>query len=1145
MATRRFSFGWQCIAVLLAVVGLFSMRIGAQNAMGRIVGVITDQTGSVIPGARVTVANVDTGISGETISTEDGSYQFLLLPIGNYRITAELPGFRTATTTAQKLEINQSLKIDLRLEVGATSETVEVAAQAGGVETVNATIGAAVTANQIRSLPLNGRNVMDLATLQPGVIPAPTGTTRGGSQTFSIAGSRNNTITFLLDGGVNSDLMFNGLVLNPNPDATEEFRVITSNYSSEYGRNAGGIVSVVTRSGTNDFHGALYDYVRNGALNANSFFNNQQGLPRNNLKRNQFGVTVAGPVAIPNVFNGRNKLFFMTSYQGQRLSQRLTGNRVLAPTPAELNGDFSRSVNGRPDASVVTWLTRYPNYQSNPSLAAQAIISPSAISPVAKAYIQNNLIPSSPAGSIFPTGVNTNNANEVTGKIDYAMSAADHFSATFGGSRTSILNPFANASFTGANVAGYPNLDRANRYLGNLAYVRTFSPALINEVRLSAQRNRLYTYGLGATLPTPNQLGVNIQSDDPNGPPRLSFQALGLNTGFSQQGPANYFGNTYTLSDALTWVQGRHTFKFGVTYNPYVQNMVYDYYVNGQFDFFSASGGSSFSGNGFANFLMGLPDRYRQYNKDPENFHTHNIAPYFHEEWKVTRNLTLNLGLRYEYNSPKFNTFLHSYAQTWGHQSKLFPNAPIGLLFPGDPGAPMGSNFPDRNDWAPRFGFAWDPNGNGRTSIRGGVGVFYDIPTGYIGNVNVLNSPPFVAGADLFYTASKTGTDILANPYAALGRPDPFPSRPFTKDLDFAASGYLPFGGTVGFFDPHLRTPYVYQYNLSVQREILRNTTFQIAYIGSSSHKLTGGIDSNPFVKGSNPPVRLYNTQPGINGAYVFSNFPTNPNVGQAHYNSMAVGLTKRFGETKAGPLSYQVSYTWGKSIDNQTDRNSVPFYNWFQFKGPSDFDLTHYVAISGTWELPFDRLWKSGSKVLTRGWTLYPIITRRSGLPLNVKAGLSTSGTNPGPSGAGDASLVQANLVGTIQFYNPRNGTRASNGRTGNFWFDPSAFSNAGLAAINGALNPALATYGTLGRNSFRGPGITNVNLTIGKIIGVYKERAKVELRADFFNALNTPQWQNPSTSISSGTFGQITGTGTTTDAAPRVIQLSLRLTF
>ena len=311
-----------------------------QDATGRIVGTATDPTGAVIPNVKVTVTNPDTKISKDTVSGADGSYQVLLLPIGMYQVSAEAQGFRKLVTQAQKLEINQSLRIDLKLEVGAATETVEVNADASGVETVEAMLGTAVTANQILSAPLNGRNVMDLATLLPGVIPSSSSGQVPGPMNFSIAGARNDSITYLLDGGVNNDLLSNGLVLNPNPDAIEEFRVLTSNYNAEFGRSAGGVVNVVTRSGTNDLHGAFYDYIRNNFFNANSFFNNQQGLPRDNLKRNQFGATMSGPVVLPKALNGRNKLFFMTSYQGQRLTRLLTANKVAVMTPAGVDRRF-------------------------------------------------------------------------------------------------------------------------------------------------------------------------------------------------------------------------------------------------------------------------------------------------------------------------------------------------------------------------------------------------------------------------------------------------------------------------------------------------------------------------------------------------------------------------------------------------------------------------------------------------------------------------------------------------------------------------------------------------------------------------------------------------------------------------------------
>src|SRR6202046_1888137 len=312
----------QCPLTLLAIAGLISFSVSAQDTTGRIIGVITDPSGSAVPKAAIRVTNVQTNVTNTTMSADDGAYQVLELPIGSYRVTVEATGFRRSVAAPQPLEINQSLKIDVKLEVGATSETVQVEANASGVDTVSATVANTVTAHEIVNAPLNGRDVMALAFTMPGVTPTTTGTpgTSGAAGTFSIGGGRPDSITYLMDGGVNNDLLSNGLVLDPNPDAIEEFKILTNNYSAEYGRNAGGIVSVVTRSGTNTFHGSAYDYVRNGDFNANTFFNNQAALPVDPLKRNQFGVTVGGPIYIPKVVNLKDKLFFFIGYQGQRQS---------------------------------------------------------------------------------------------------------------------------------------------------------------------------------------------------------------------------------------------------------------------------------------------------------------------------------------------------------------------------------------------------------------------------------------------------------------------------------------------------------------------------------------------------------------------------------------------------------------------------------------------------------------------------------------------------------------------------------------------------------------------------------------------------------------------------------------------------------
>ncbi len=618
--------------------------------------------------------------------------------------------------------------------------------------------------------------------------------------------------------------------------------------------------------------------------------------------------------------------------------------------------------------------------------------------------------------------------------------------------------------------------------------------------------------------------------------------------GYSVQGPTALIDNTYTWSDTISWNKGKHNFKGGFSYTPYQNNTAYDFYVNGEFAFYG-TGGGSFSQNDKADFLLGLPDEYQQFGRAPSNIRTYNIAGFFQDEWKVRRNLTLTLGIRYEYSSPKRDTQGRSFSLGLGQQSTVFTGAPKGLLFPGDANAPTGSNFPDKNDWAPRFGFAWDPKGDGKMSIRGGFGVFYDILKGE-DNLQFNGQAPFFGYADLFFDPLSGNptkqSNYLTDPFGATGQPNSFPSRPPPRNLDFNAAGDLPFGGGgVYFVDPHLRTPYVYQYNLSVQREILHDTTLEVSYIGSDSHKLTGLVDANPFILGTK--ARLFNAQPGVPSSS-FSYLDLFANVGSANYNSMAVGISKRYSDTRfLGNLAYQLSYTYGHSIDNESGFRSstsrVPAYNWNRFRASSDFDLTHYAAISGTWELPFAKAWEQGPKVLTRGWTLYPIITYRSGVPLDVTAGLSRSRTAVGPSGVGDSSSVRANLINQMTFFEPST-SQTVGGRKGNYYFDPSAFERASLNSLQSsgaaATNAALRTYGTLGRNAFRGPDRANFDIAVTKNLYVYKESARVEIRADCFNCFNHAEFNNPSVSITSSLFGQIS-----TTAEPRIVQVAARFIF
>src|SRR5207253_602777 len=445
--------------------------------------------------------------------------------------------------------------------------------------------------------------------------------------------------------------------------------------------------------------------------------------------------------------------------------------------------------------------------------------------------------------------------------------------------------------------------------------------------------------------------------------------------------------------------------------------------------------------------------------------------------------------------------------------------------------APTGSNFPDKNDWAPRFGFAWSPGTSGKTSIRGGVGVFYDILKGE-DNLQFNGQAPFFAFADLQtfspVTTNPTSDPLnMTKPFVAANQPNPFPSTPPSKNLNFAAAGFLPIGGSAVYsVDPYLRTPYVYQYNLDIQREVTTNTVLDVAYAGSSSHKLTGLFDSNPFIPGQTS--RIFNTPSG-NPANAFNYLDTFGNVGWADYNSLQLGVRGKPRDVRAiGTVGYQFSWTYSKSMDNESGfraRDSrVPYFNRNQFKSVSDFDLTHYVSLSGSWELPFAKMWSSGPSRLTRGWTIQPIINYRSGEPLDVLAGLSRSRTTPGASAAGDQNLVRANLVAPITYFDPHT-SQTINGRKGNYFLDPTAFSRASLIltpaqGFDPINNPSQRTYGTLGRNAFRGPTRTNVDVSIAKITNIDEIR-KLEFRAEMFNMPNLALFRNPNPTLTAGAFG------------------------
>jgi hypothetical protein len=1037
--------------------------------------------------------------------------------------------------------------------VGAVKDIITVEGGASAVETENSTLGATVSGNAISALPLNGRNTLDLLSTQPGVTPKNSEASRqaGG---YSIGGGRSDSVTYLLDGGLNNHLIDNGIVINPNPDAVGEFRVLQSNYAAEYGRTGGGVVSVVIKSGTNSLHGTAFDYLRNEDLDANTFFNNEQGINRQILKRNQYGGTVGGPVFLPHVVDGRNKLFFFFSYEGQRQSANAQSGKITTFTPLESQGNFSKSVNGGPDPTVAAFLQANSWFQSDPSLASQAIIDPNRISKVALNYFKAGLLASSPTGYLFPQATATANHSEYLGKVDYNVTVRDTLSATLAAQDSPNTIPFSGSSGA-TTVNGYPVSTDVGAYFGNVGYTHSFSPATINVARLTAQRNNTkQNYPIG-TQPGPADLGIGITPDLVDGPTIINLIGSGQFVGYNPYGPANIVDNTLTFTDDFSWTHGSHSVKAGFLFSSYRDAMSYGYYLNGEFDFYGPGTGIG-SGNDRADFLMGLPDDLQQYPNAPTNIRSHSFGGYVQDAWKVNSRLTLNYGLRYEYNQPKYDTQGRSFSFVPGVQSTVFPNAPLGLLFPGDKDAPRGSNWPDRKNFAPRFGFAWDVFGNAKTSIRGGFGVFYDILKAE-DNLQFNGQSPFFSSGYLSFGAPANGftsdPGIMSNPYGAAGVPNPFPSKPVNHNVNFADAGFLPIGGGNPFFvDPNLKTPHIYQFNLSIQQQFANNLTLEVGYVGFTANGLTGLTDINPFQPGTS--TRILDLTPGLNGDYNYMN--SFQNIGRANYSALQTNLTKRLSDSRFGSTFFTLAYTWSHEIDNDSgyrERNPfVPYYNRNQFRASGDTDIRQFLSLSGGWELPFRKLTKH-SAWLTKGWTLYPIISYRTGFPLDVLAfgsGTASSIASPGPSGAGDVQVVRADLVAPLQYLGAKPyrtvNSNSAGAQTGNYWFNPNSFSNAREVALNQAAssgNPAALlnqfTYGSFGRNALRGPGAFNTNLSLSKVFR-FREKLDVELRADAFNVFNNVEFSNPDTNIGDPNFGQISNT-----ADPRIIQLALHMKF
>ena len=1152
----RKSFAYGVLLLAASTVSLL-----AQTATGTISGRVTDSGGAIIVGATVDLTSIERGTVATLPTNDAGIFNFPSVQPGRYRMVVRSQGFKQGEVQSLLVEVGSQLEQNFQLEVGSLTESVTVETAEPLVNTVSSTVSSVVTGATIQDLPLNGRDTLQLALTQPGVTPQLIGQpgvqsiTGFAGQGFSVAGGRSNSVTYMLDGGVNNSVSNSTAVVDPNPDTIAEFRILTNNYSPEYGRSNGGVVTVVTKSGTNDIHGTAYDYLRNKDLNANNFFNQANGpaafSPVPTLIRNQFGVTAGGPLTIPKVINGKDRFFWFLGYQGQRQNSTTVASQVQTFTPAELTGDFSHAVKGGPDAGVAAFLVAHPYFQSNPALASQAIIDPSKIDPFTQAFIKSAPIPTSPTGFLTPNGTAQDNRDEFISKEDFQFTPKERLSFSMARNHNPVLNPFP-----GGSAPGYSTISLNDQYFGSFALTSLLTPSLLNEAHFTAQRIVSGTSGYAEKLPLAQSLGMKITPDQSTAPPIISFGVAGLTLGDNGGSvPGKYADTSYYWTDNVSWTKGTHNFRFGGLFAILQNNGQFAFETNGTLTFSgpTAAGGIG-SGSDLADFLLGLPNAFSQWPNAFSAAHGKEYAIFGQDEWKVRPNFTLTLGLRYEYDTPKFDPQKRNYFNIPGQQSTRYPSAPIGLNFPCDPNSPCpGTYFPDKNNFAPRFGFAYDPFGKGRTSIRGGFGVFYDILNGQ--DVQWQNgTTPFYSSAVLTFATANVpvngAANILIDPYGAAGVVNPFPSKPLSPNVNYKTAGFLPFGPNSVLIDPYQRNPYTYGYNLTVQQSLGGGMAMQVAYVGSSSHKQIVNVEDNPFILGTTS--RPLNLQPGLQYPNAFAYMSVDKSLGNSNYNGLLASVTKRMSNSVVGQTFFTAAYTYSKVLaDQDAYLQQVSAYNSHQFHAPAIYDVPQRFVLSGGWTLPFDRMWQRGPKRLTDGWSLYPIFSTQSGFPVDFSSGLAVTASVPGPAGDGRPSLVRPYWTGGAeQSLDPRNvQTFVVNGtsRTGHFFFNPSSFLIPPCYSSTAPPGSGLAgacpapTYGNLQRNTFRGPGLTNFDLSLEKKT-LITERVQLLFRAEFFNVLNHTEFLSPFNQVSarSALVGQIT---TTRD--PRIGQLALKLVF
>ncbi len=1084
---KRIAFSLGIGSSLILQAGLAS----SQSATASLRGVVTDATRAVVPGAEVIITSTDTAQQRIEHSDSHGEFSFQELFVGEYRLDVRSSGFATWKHAGIRLDVGNQSQIAVQLSTASTEQTVEVTAETAQLQTNEIGQGAVVGEHEISSLPLNGRNFAQLGILQPGVRPAAAGISvqagfRRAGQNYEVNGQRPESNTFLIDGMRDINRLDAGYAFRPPADAIAEFRILTTTAPAEFGGTNGGITTIVTRSGTNKFHGTLYDFFRNDVLNANNFF-----APRKERDRqNQFGGTAGGPIV-------HDHAYFFAYYEGLRNSQDVT-HGVVVPTVAERAGDFSA------DAPILLNSNRTA-YGNN--LAGK-------ISPITARYLSYFPVPNTLEN---PNLAQTTNLSQYTSdqggiKADWLLDSANSLSARYSYSTLSLHSPY---SELGADVPGFPVGYYTNTHLGGLTETHTFSPKTVLTANVSFFQNHiLLDKRFSGNSPQSFGFGYASTRPEATGAPLIMTQGFS-NVGDPVINPRDTIQNDYAFSANLAHTQGQHVTSFGAQFRRTQINGYQANFASGSFSF-TVQGVTN---NSLANFLLGRPDIFTQAGGDfSRDLRGWELGAYAQDEYRLGPRLTLNYGARYEITTPFNDIHNRLFAFTPGQHSTVHPNAPTGLLFPGDSGVPNTIAPVFKADIAPRVGFAWDPRGNSRTVIRSAYGIFFDEL------VNGVGMPMRAASSSLPNTVVRTLTGNInyANPLATVT--DPFSPGQFA----LPASTFT--------IARNLLPPYTQDWNLTVDQS-LGSQVLSIGYIGAKATHLPRLVEGNPAIYQPGATLansgrrRLYSGCTLTTGVCQLGTAGLVEGNANSSFHSGQVSLTRR----GTPGLNYTLAYTFSKDLDYSSSLHlsgPAPWLNLGELDVPQNnlnlkgeygrslFDSRHRFAASVTYAIPFAHSFTGLSRAILDGWQFSALSAINSSTPFTVydSANVSLQAPHPGVSGMfGD----RPNVAG-----NPNKGAPHSVSQ----WIARSAFQRLDPVANAGQ-------FGNEQRNSIDGPAFGSLDASLDKSFAL-NERTQVQFRTEAFNVTNHVNLILPVDDINSPVFGQITEA-----QAPRVLQFALKI--